>query len=277
MNLFFVYSMLVAANGNAATAPWSTPCDINITGIATSKWPFTLVNALGKYEAEKGTTHHERTVYFKSGTGSEQEMVLAFDEYVKSWRICRGTKASDDDSETANCVMQVEDSAMTPDAMKNGGLGRWKDVQPYPPQPLLLLSVMASCIEKPTPAPTPLYSCNTTLGQCYKDPHGSETAGACIESCKCVPVNNCGQWNATGIISCEKNITTLNVCPTCNLPYLTPGPSEQATCDKCVVTPKPDGCGAPTPAPQLFTCLHDKCIPTTAKGVPLSTCKAACS
>jgi tetratricopeptide (TPR) repeat protein len=50
----------------------------------------------------------------------------------------------------------------------------------------------------------------------------------------CSPVSNCGQWNVTGIISCGKNITTLNVRPECNLPNLKPGPSEQAICNACV-------------------------------------------
>merc|ERR1712094_72240 len=101
----------------------------------------------------------------------------------------------------------------------------------------------------PTPPPTPppqKYFCNTTVGQCAMALNGTQTAADCIASCKCVPINNCGQWNATGIISCGKNITTLNVCEACNLPYLTPGPSQQDICDKCVATPTggpSGGCG----------------------------------
>jgi hypothetical protein len=106
-------------------------------------------------------------------------------------------------------------------------------------------------------------------------PHGTQTAAACIADCKCVPVNNCGQWNGTGIISCGKNITALNVCPACNLPYLTPGPSMQNVCDLCVATPAPEGCGPPAPAPQLYKCTNNACVAGDT-GVPLVTCKASC-
>ena len=44
----------------------------------------------------------------------------------------------------------------------------------------------------------------------------------------------------------------------------------------CVATPAPEGCAAPTPAPQLYTCMDDQCKPN-ASGVPLVACKAACS
>ena len=73
-----------------------------------------------------------------------------------------------------------------------------------------------------------------------------EAAESCIATCKCVPIHNCGQYNQTGVISCGKNITEINVCAECNLPWLTPGPSMQGICDGCfneAAPPAGKGCG----------------------------------
>jgi hypothetical protein len=85
--------------------------------------------------------------------------------------------------------------------------------------------------------PVPHYSCDATTGQCKRSANGTLSAEACIDSCACVPIHNCGQWNNTGVLSCNTNITAVNVCPACNLSsWITPGPSQQDTCDRCVAS-----------------------------------------
>jgi hypothetical protein len=89
----------------------------------------------------------------------------------------------------------------------------------------------------PTPAPQK-YSCNTG-GQCYLDSKGTQTAGECTDSCKCIEPHNCGQLNGTTV--CGKVVTTCNVCDTCCVKYRL----DQIGCNMCVRTaPQPKG--APT-------------------------------
>ena len=91
----------------------------------------------------------------------------------------------------------------------------------------------------PTPAPT-MYSCNTTTAQCRRDPAGTQSAESCIDTCKCVPVHSCGQFNKTGITSCGVHITGCNVCDACCFDWV----SDQHSCDGCFNTPvATGGCG----------------------------------
>jgi hypothetical protein len=102
---------------------------------------------------------------------------------------------------------------------------------PGPPGPL-------NCT--PTPAPTPgpvMYSCNAATGNCAEDPHGTQSPGECIATCKCVTPHNCGQHNNT--IACNNPVTGCNVCAVCCKPWLT----VQASCDGCFEAPVPNGCG----------------------------------
>jgi hypothetical protein len=88
------------------------------------------------------------------------------------------------------------------------------------------------------------YQCDTSTGQCMLNATGgTQSAQDCITGCECVPVHNCGQWNATGVLSCNTNVTAVNVCPACNLDWISPGPSEQRVCDSCFASPAPGGCG----------------------------------
>ena len=91
----------------------------------------------------------------------------------------------------------------------------------------------------PTPAPT-MYSCNTTTAQCRRDPAGTQSAESCIDTCKCVPVHSCGQFNKTGTTSCGVHITGCNVCDACCFDWV----SDQHSCDGCFNTPvATGGCG----------------------------------
>jgi hypothetical protein len=68
------------------------------------------------------------------------------------------------------------------------------------------------------------------------DPAGSLSPGECIAACKCVTPHNCGQLNNTA--SCGAIVTGCNVCDKCCQPWI-----DQASCDGCVATPAPSGCG----------------------------------
>jgi hypothetical protein len=83
-----------------------------------------------------------------------------------------------------------------------------------------------------------MYSCNTLTGQCAADPHGTQSPGDCISTCKCATPHNCGQLNGT--VACNKDITGCNVCDKCCKPWIT----VQASCDGCFAAPVPNGCGS---------------------------------
>ena len=59
----------------------------------------------------------------------------------------------------------------------------------------------------------PNAGCNAAIGQCVRDPKGSQSAEACIAGCYCVTPHNCGQLNNT--TACNKPITGCNVCDAC--------------------------------------------------------------
>ena len=117
------------------------------------------------------------------------------------------------------------------------------------------LSVFKIPVTGIPPAPTPIrYSCNSTIGQCKLDPLGTESANSCIETCKCIVPNNCGQLNHT--TACNMPINGCSVCDTCCKSFLT----NQASCDGCFSAAAPNGCGnqtatpTPVPTPIMYSC-----------------------